>query len=106
MTPDLGFMAAEARGLKQRLKRALGRPLQAGALGCLLVFYFISVTADFFAPVPFDLQERQKAFYPPQPLRWQWGPEGTGFFIHPLVRQGGIGSPVVEDESRKILDFI
>lgn len=102
MTQGLDSMAAEAKNLKQRLRKALSRPLQAGALGCLVIFYMGSIAADFLAPVPFDLQERDKALHPPQRLHWQWGGGATGPYVHPLVRKGGIGSPVMENKNKKI----
>jgi peptide/nickel transport system permease protein len=71
------------------------------ALGILAFFYLAAIFADFLAPYPYDLQNRQAPYHPPTKIHLM----ENGHLTHPYVHPYKLVNPVFriyrEDSSKK-----
>ena len=70
------------------------------ALGILAFFYLLAIFADFVAPYPYDLQNRNAPYHPPTKLHLFHNGEFVGLYVHPYRLVNPIFKTYEEDKTK------
>ncbi len=70
------------------------------ALGILFFFYLLALLADFLAPYPYDLQNRQAPYHPPTKVHLFYKGTFVGPYVHPYHLVNPIFKTYKEDTSK------
>ncbi|NPB05564.1 MAG: ABC transporter permease [Aquificae bacterium] len=70
------------------------------ALGVLFFFYLLALFADFVAPYPYDLQNRNAPYHPPTRVHLFYEGKFVGPFVHPYRMTDPVFRTYEEDRSK------
>ncbi len=70
------------------------------ALGILVFFYLLALLADFIAPYPYDLQNRNAPYHPPTKVHLFYKGSFVGPYVHPYLLEDSIFKTYREDKTK------